>query len=339
MPMMKAVQIRRFGAEDVLQYEDVAVPSPGPREMLIKVQAAAINHRDLFVRQNGNIHIGPADLPLILGSEVSGTVAEVGSNIREFVLGQRVVALPAVQTRAAGMPGGKEYTGGYAQFVLARPQDTRPLPDHIDMVAGVAGAWASLTAWHSLQAGGIKKGDLVLVHSGGSGVGVAAIQFARHLGTRVITTTGSPEKCARALSLGAEAAFNYQTDDFELEVMKLTEGRGVDLVLDTMGGDVYGKSLKVLADGGRMIALGSLTGGASALLGPAPPGRTVQRFSITATLMEDPHAIEQLDMFFELIRQGALKVIVDREFPLADAAQAHRYIAERRNFGKVVLRT
>ncbi|MFM9967698.1 MAG: zinc-binding alcohol dehydrogenase family protein [Burkholderiales bacterium] len=339
MPMMKAVQLHRFGAEDVLQYDEVAIPPPGPREILIKVQAAAINHRDLFIRQNGNIHIGPADLPLILGSEVTGTVAEMGSNISEFSLGQRVVALPAVQTRAAGTPGGKEYTGCYAQYVLARPQDTRPLPDDIDAVTGVAGAWASLTAWYALRAGQIKSGDLVLVHSGGSGVGVAAIQFAKHLGARVITTTGSAEKCARALSLGAEAAFNYEKQDFETEVMRLTAGRGVDLLIETMGGEVYGKSLKVLATNGRMIALGSLTGGAPALLAAAPPGRSVKRFSITATLMEDPHAVEQLDQFFDLMRQGKLKVIVDRTFPLSEAGEAHRYIAERRNFGKVVLTT
>ncbi len=337
MALMKAVQIHRFGAEDVMQYEDVAIPSPGPRELLIKMQATSVNHSDLFIRQNGNIHIGQGDLPLILGRELSGTVAEVGSNVREFAPGQRVVALPAVQTRAAGLPGGKEYTGCYAEYVLARPQDTRPLPDGIDMEHGVAAAWVSLTAWHALRAGGLKAGETVLVHSGGSGVGVAAIQFAKHVGARVLTTTGTAEKCARALALGADAAIDYQKDDFEAKVPGLTGGKGVDLILDLLGGPAFAKSLKLLAPGGRLIALGALNGGVTALGQEPPPGRTAARFSITSTLMEDPNALKELDPIFRLIGSGRVKVIVDRVFPLRDAAQAHRYIAERRNFGKVVL--
>jgi NADPH2:quinone reductase len=337
MAQMKAVQIHRFGAEDVMQLDEVPVPAPGPREILIKMHATSVNHSDLFIRQNGNIHIGKQDLPLILGRELSGVVAEVGSNVKEYAPGQRVVALPAVQTRAAGLPGGKEYTACYAEYVLARPQDTRPLPDGIDFPQGVSAAWVGLTAAHSLGAGKLKAGETVLIPSGNSGVGMMAVQMAKNIGAKVFSTAGSDEKCRRVLELGADAAINHQTQDFEKETMKLTGGRGVDLVLDLIGGEGFVRALNVLAPAGRLIALGALSGGATALVKEPPPGRTAARFSITATLMEDPHAVEKLDELFALMLSGKMKVIVDRVFPLKDAPAAHRYIAERRNFGKVVL--
>jgi NADPH:quinone reductase len=337
MPSMKAVQIHRFGAEDVLQYEDIPIPSPDPWEILIKVQATSVNHADLLIRQQGNIHIGLSDLPLILGRELAGIISEVGPNVHEYRPGQRVVAIPSVQTRPAGLPGGKEFSGCYAEYALARPQDTRLLPDDIDTVIGAATGWVSLTAWYALKAAQLKEGERVLIHSGGSGLGVAAIQFAKYLGADVFATAGTSEKCARLLELGADAAINYQQDDFEAEISKRTKGQGVDIVIETVGGQVYVKSLNVLAPGGRLMALGSLSGGATALVQKPSLGRTASRFSITALLMRDPHALEQLDKIFELIRSDRFRVIVDRAFPLADVALAHRYIAERRNFGKVAI--
>ena len=337
MPTMKAVQIHRFGAEDVLQYEDIPIPSPDPWEMLIKVDATSVNHADILIRQQGNIHIGESDLPLILGRDLVGTVAAVGANVDEFKSGQRVVAIPALQTRPAGVPGGKEFTGCYAEYALARPQDARPLPEGIDTATAAATGWVSLTAWYALETGRLKEGESVLVQSGGSGLGIMAIQFANLHGAKVFATAGTAEKCARLRALGADAAINYRQDDFEAEVLKLTGGRGVDLVLEMVGGDVFVKSLRALAPGGRLIALGSLSGGATKLVQEPPAGRTTHRFSITALLMKEPRALEQLDKIFELIRAGRVRMIVDRTFPLADVASAHRYISQRRNFGKVVL--
>jgi NADPH:quinone reductase len=337
MPRMKAVQIHRFGAEDVLQLDDIEIPDPGPREMLIKIAATSVNHSDLFIRQNGNIHIGPGDLPLILGRELAGTVAEIGSEVTEYAPGQRVVALPAVQTRAAGLPGAKEYTGCYAEYALARPQDARPLPESIDMVTGAATSWAALTAWYVLAAAQVKADDRVFVQAGGSGVGTFAVQFAKILGARVLTTAGSADKCSRVLGFGADAAINYREKDFASEVLRLTEGRGVDAAVETIGGEALGKSLGTLAPGGRLIALGSLSGGSRDLPNALPEGRKASRFSITAFLMEETRAALQLDKIFAWIESGRVKVPVDRVFPLADAAAAHRYIAERRNFGKIVL--
>ena len=337
MRYMKAMQIHRFGGEDVLQCDEIPVPEPGPREMLIKVHATSVNQSDMFVRQQGNLHIGPGDLPLILGRELAGVIVEVGSNVHEYTPGQRVAVLPAVQTRAAGTPGGKEYMGGYAEYALARPQDARPLPSEIDMIVGAATPFVALTAWYVMRAGRLKEGERVFIQSGGSGLGIVAIQLAKRLGASVYTTAGSGEKCARVVELGADSAINYRKDDFAAEILRLTDGRGVDLLLETVGGEAYLRCLKLLAPGGRIIALGSTSGGAPALVGDLAPGRTARRFSITSTLMEDPHAIEQLDRIFALVLSGELKVIVDRVFPLAEVASAHRYIAERRNFGKVVL--
>lgn len=337
MPQMKAVQIHRFGAEDVMQLDEVEIPSPESRQMLIKIAATSINHSDLFIRQNGNVHIGPQDLPLILGRELAGTVVEIGPNVTEFAPGQRVVALPAVQTRATGLPGSKEYTGCYAEYSLARPQDARPLPDGIDWMTGAATPWAALTAWYVLAAARVKEGDCVFIQAGGSGVGTFAVQFAKILGARVFATAGSREKCSRLGELGAEVAINYRDKDFAGELLRLTEGRGVDAVVETVGGEALEKSLGVLCPGGHLVALGSLSGGTRKLPTTLPEGRKAFRFSITAFLMEETRAIEQLDKIFAWIQSGQLRVLVDRVFPLADVAAAHRYIADRQNLGKVLL--
>jgi NADPH:quinone reductase len=337
MPRMKAVQIHRFGAEDVMQLDEVEIPSPESRQMLIKIAATSINHSDLFIRQNGNIHIGPQDLPLILGRELAGTVVETGPNVTEFAPGQRVVALPAVQTRATGLPGSKEYTGCYAEYSLARPQDARPLPDGIEWVTGAATPWAALTAWYVLAAARVKAGDRVFIQAGGSGVGTFAVQFAKILGAQVFATAGSDERCSRLRDLGAEAAINYRQQDFASEVLRLTDGCGVDAVVETIGGGALEKSLRILGPGGRLVALGSLSGGSRSLPTKLTEGRTAHRFSITAFLMEETRAVEQLDKIFSWVQSRQLQVLVDRVFPLAEVAAAHRYIANRKNFGKVVL--
>jgi NADPH2:quinone reductase len=335
---MKAIQVHRFGGEEVLQLDEVPVPSPGGGELLIKVHAASVNHSDLFIRRDGNVHIGPQDLPLIPGRELAGTVVEVGDSVDEFTVGQNVVALPAVQTRAAGTPGGKEYTGCYAEYALARPQDTRLIPDGIDMVVAAAIPWVSLTAWYTMtRAGKLRAGESVLIHAGGSGVGVAGIQLARYIGARVFTTAGSAEKCERARALGAELAINYVEQDFASEILDETRGRGVDVVIDSVGGDVFAKDLHVLAPHGRVIVFGASGGPIPNPLPKLADGRVVRRFSITEFLMADPHAIQQVDEFFRLVVSGDLLVVVDRVFPLADAVAAQRYVEERRNFGKVVL--
>ncbi len=324
MPMMKAVAVHEFGEEDALSYEDVPIPEAGAGEVLIKVAAAAVNQSDLFIRRQGNSHIGPEDLPVIIGREVSGAVAALGVGVTDFRVGQRVVAIPGM--------------GGYAEYTAARVSDVRPLPDAVDFVVGAAVPWVSLTAWFALTVGGhLKAGETVLIQSGGSGVGVAAIQFAKRLGTRVLTTTSTQEKCDRALALGAAAAINYVQSDFVAETLAATNGRGVDVVLETVGGDVYYKSLEVLAPGGRLVSIGRSGGPFPDPEPVPPPGTTAGRFSVSAHMEEHPESVAFLDEIFRWVAAGELKVFVDRVFPLPEAGLAHRYISDRRNFGKVIL--
>lgn len=170
---MKAIRIYKFGpTEEVLQYEDVPTPKPGPEEMLVKVEAASLNRADLGLR-SGSYRIAPADLPIIPGREFAGTIVSVGSAVQEYRVSQRVVAQPGL--------------GGYAEFALAKADKTRPVPDGVESVVAAAMPTIFLTAWFALvQDAGMKASDLVLIQAGGSGVGIAAIQIAKHLGTRVI---------------------------------------------------------------------------------------------------------------------------------------------------------
>ena len=320
---MKAIRIHEFGNEDVLRYEDAPKPEHGPRDILIKIEAASLNHADLSQRQ-GNYRGGAAALPIIPGLEFAGVVEAVGQEVLGFQPGQRVVA-------NAGF-------GGYAEYTAVRASVVRAVPDGITSIEAAAVPVVFLTSWFAmLEDGGLKSGDTVLVQSGGSGVGIAAIQIARHVGAHVITTAGSDEKCVKAKELGAEHAINYSTSDFAVEVMRLTNGRGVDLVLESVGADVYGKSLQVLASGGRLISIGR-SGGPIPDPEPVPPaGRTAARFTLYDHMPPKGKGLDELHTIFNLILDDSLKVVVDRTFPLSQAREAQRYLAERRNFGKVVL--
>ncbi len=320
---MKAVRIHEFGAEDVLRYEDAPVPEPGPRDLLIKIEAASLNHADLSQRQ-GSYRGNAPQLPLIPGLEFAGTVESAGAEVLGFQPGQRVVA-------NAG-------TGGYAEYAAVRASVVRTVPEGISAVEASAVPVAFLTAWFGmLEDGGLKSGDTVLIQSGGSGVGIAAIQIARHVGAHAITTAGSDEKCAKARDLGAEHAINYSTTDFVAEVMRITNGKGVNVVLESVGADVYGKSLQALAPGGRLISIGR-SGGPVPDPAPQPPeGRTASGFTLYSHMPPRGKGLDELHTIFDLILDGSLKVVIDKTFPLAQAGDAHRYLAERRNFGKVAL--
>lgn len=323
---MKAIRIHQFGpTEDVLQYEEVPTPVPGPQELLVRIEAASLNRADLGLRR-GTYRVDPKDLPLIPGREFAGKVAALGSEVKGFTAGQRVVAYP-----------GK---GGYAEYGITKASWARPVPDGVEPAVAAAIPTVFLTAWFALlEDGKIKSGDQVLVQAGGSGVGIAAIQVAKHLGARVFTTAGSDEKCQRLKQLGADETINYSAKDFRQEVSRLTGGRGVDVVLEMVGGEVYTKSLEVLAPGGRLVSIGGAVGPI-----PDPPptlteGRKATRFSITNYLNAHPEAFKQMDFFLDLARQKKFRVVIDRTFPLAETRAAQRYLEGRGHFGKIVLTT
>jgi NADPH:quinone reductase-like Zn-dependent oxidoreductase len=321
---LKAIRIHQFGpTEDALQYEDIPVPQPGTQQILIKVEAASLNRADLGLRR-GSYRVAPEDLPIIPGRELAGTVAQLGADVRDFEIGQRVLAYP-----------GK---GGYAEYAVSNASLVRPIPAGVDSATAAAVPTVFLTAWFALlEDARLSSGDCVLIQAGSSGVGNAAIQIAKHRGARVVATAGTDDKCRRVRELGAELVINYAAKDFAPEVLRFTGSRGADIVLEMIGGDVYEKSLQVLAPGGRLVSIG----GAFGAIPETPPaltdGRKATRFSITNYLATHPEGLKQLDQVLNLIRDGTFKVIIDRRFPLAEARAAQRYLESRDHFGKVVL--
>jgi NADPH2:quinone reductase len=321
---MKAIRIHQFGpTEEVLQYEDVPTPEPGANELLVKIEAAALNRADLGLRK-GTYRVAPEELPIIPGREFAGPVAKRGAEVTEFNVGQRVVA----------------YTGkgGYAEFALARTSEAHLVPDGVDAVTAAAAPTVFLTAWFGLLAdGNLKSGESLLVQAGSSGVGIAAIQIGKHLGATVLTTSSSAEKCQRLRDLGADIVIDYTKSDFVQEVMRATADRGVDVVLEMIGGEVYQKSLAALAPGGRLFSIGGAFGPI-----PDPPpalseGRKATRFSITNYLKSKPEGLRQLDTILGLVREKKLRVVIGKKFPLAEARAAQRFLEGREHFGKIVL--
>lgn len=321
---MKAIRIHEFGqSEDVLKYEDVAVPEPKAGELLIKVEAASLNRADLGLRK-GTYRIAADALPVIPGREFAGSVSKLGAGVSEFQIGQRVVGYPSL--------------GGYAEFAVAKVGEVRPVPDGVTAAQAAALPTASLTAWFGLKTdGALKAGEWLLIQGGSSGVGVAAIQIANHWGAKVIATSGSELKCRRLRQLGAEVTIDVSENDFLAEVMRVTNNRGVDVVLEMIGGDVYQKSLKALAPGGRLFSIG----GAFGPLPDPPPtlgdGRTATRFSITNYLKTKPDDYRELDIILKWVAEKKFDVGIGKTFPLAETAAAQKYLEGRDHFGKVML--
>jgi NADPH2:quinone reductase len=321
---MKAIRIHKFGdTDDVLQYEDVPVPEPKSGEVLIKVEAAALNRADLSLRK-GAYRISPDQLPVTPGREFAGTIDKLGANVNEFETGQRVVGYPSL--------------GGYAEYAVAKTAEVRPVPEGVTSAQAAAVPTVFLTAWFGLLTdGGLKSGEWLLVQGGSSGVGTAAIQIGKHLGAKVIAATGSEEKARRLRKLGADVTIDVSQSDFLSEVMRVTNNRGVDVVLEMIGGDVYQKSLGALAPGGRLLSIG----GAFGPIPDSPPaldeGRKATRFSITNYLKAKPEDFKQLDEILKLVAEKKFQVVVDKLFPLAETRAAQRYLEGREHFGKVML--
>jgi len=321
---MKAIRIHNFGpTEDVLQYEDVPIPEPQAGELLIKVEAASLNRADLGLRK-GTYRISADALPLIPGREFAGTVEKLGANVSDFRVGQRVVGYPSL--------------GGYAEHAVAKTSEVRPVPDGVTFGQAAALPTAFLTAWFGLKTdGNLKPGEWLLVQGGSSGVGTAAIQIAKYRGAKVIATTGSEEKARRLRQLGADVTIDVSQGDFLPEVMRVTNNRGVDVVLEMIGGEVYQKSLQALAPGGRLVSIG----GAFGAIPDSPPvlteGRKATRFSITNYLKAKAEDLKQLDDILKLVAEKKFQVVIGKSFPLAETRAAQRYLEGREHFGKVML--
>ncbi|HET8916602.1 MAG TPA: zinc-binding dehydrogenase, partial [Candidatus Binatia bacterium] len=221
---------------------------------------------------------------------------------------------------------------------VAKTSEVRPVPDGVTSTQAAATPTVFLTAWFGLLTDGdLKAGEWLLVQGGSSGVGNAAIQIAKHLGAKVVTTSGSEEKCRRLRQLGADVTIDVSQNDFLPEVLRVTNNRGVDVVLEMIGGDVYQKSLQALAPGGRLFSIG----GAFGAIPDSPPalgdGRKATRFSITNYLKAKPDDFKQLDEILKLVQEKKFQVVIGKSFPLAETRAAQRYLEGREHFGKVML--
>lgn len=319
---MKAVRIHEYGDVDVLRWEDAPDPTPRPQQVLIKVDSAGVNYADLMRR--GGSYPGP-DLPTALGLEAAGSVVEVGDEVTGVTVGQRVMAMGP---------------GGQAEYVAINGNFVFPYPESLDPVQAGGMPIVFLTSYHLLKTRGhLQIGDTVLVQAGASGVGTVAIQMAKAWGARVIATASTQDKLDLASALGADVTINYTTHDFEAEVSEQTGGRGVELVLECVGGPVLEKSVRCVAPYGRLITYGNASGTPTSLDAADifPVNRTVVGFSMGRSPLGSLDHQGAMDEMFPMIARGEVRLVVDQVKPMSEVADAHRHLAARGSRGKVIL--
>jgi NADPH:quinone reductase len=323
---MKAIEIAKPGGPEVLRLVERPVPQPKASEILIKVAAAGVNRPDVLQR-SGNYPVPPdaSDLP---GLEVAGEIAAVGSSVKGFKSGDRVCALV--------------HGGGYAEYCVAPEVTALPVPKGWTLIEAASLPETFFTVWANVyDRARLAPGESLLVQGGTSGIGVSAIQMAKATGNRVFATAGSDEKCAACLRLGADQAINYRTQDFAAEIKQATGGKGVNVILDMVGGDYVPKELKSLADDGRLVFIAFLRGHKSEL-----DINQVMRRRLTlsgSTLRPRPVefkgqvARNLREKIWPLIEAGKIRPEIYKTFPLANAAEAHRLMESSQHIGKIVL--
>jgi putative PIG3 family NAD(P)H quinone oxidoreductase len=322
---MKFVAVPQPGGPEALQIAEGPVPSPGDGEVLIHVEAAGVNRPDLLQRQ-GKYPPPPGASP-VLGLEVAGTIAAAGPASR-WKAGDRVCALT---------PG-----GGYAEYCVTPGTHCLPVPAGFSMEEAAGIPENYFTVWANVfDIGKLHAGERILIHGGSSGIGTTAIQLAHVFGATVYATAGSDAKCAACVQLGANAAIDYHRQDFVQEIRTLTDGAGVNLVLDMVGAPYAPRNLECLAHGGRLIQI-AVQHGAEATINLA---RVMQkRLTITGSTMRPRSVADKARIATELedrvwprLAKRAVRVLVDRVFPLAEVAEAHRYLEAGAHIGKVIL--
>ncbi|WP_202913362.1 NAD(P)H-quinone oxidoreductase [Acuticoccus sediminis] len=321
---MRAVTAPSPGGPDVLEVGEFAVPKVESGEILIKVEAAGVNRPDCLQRA-GNYPPPPGAGP-ILGLEVAGEVVHTGGAATRFAVGDKVMALVVA--------------GGYAEYVAVPETTALPIPDGLSMEEAAGIPETYFTVWSNVfDRGGLRAGETFLVHGGTSGIGTTAIQLAKAFGATVITTAGSDEKCAACLELGADRAINYQKEDFVAAIKDFAPG-GVHLTLDMVGGDYVVKNWKVAAVEGRIVQIATLNGPSEANFSLLMMKRLVHTGS-TLRAREVPFKAEIArkleDEVFPLFADGRTRVVMDRTFPLGEAAEAHRRMEGSSHIGKIVL--
>ncbi|HEV2196924.1 MAG TPA: zinc-binding dehydrogenase [Candidatus Acidoferrum sp.] len=340
---MKAIVFHQHGGPDVLKYEDAPEPKLRANDILVRVKACALNHLDLWVRRGlPNV---PIPLPHIPGSDVAGEIGKIGADVTNVRVGQKVVLAPLVSCGKcpaclAGLDNycrqatnlGYMIDGGCAEFVRAPEVNCLPYPENLKWEEAAAIPLVFQTAWHMLiTRAQLQPGEDVLILGAGSGVGSAAIQIAKFFGARVITTAGSDEKLAKAKELGADHLINHKSQKIRDEVRRITHKRGVDVVFEHVGTATWEDSLASLAPAGRLVTCGATTG---------YDAKVDLRFLFSRQLSllgSYMGTKSELHTLMKLVAAGKIKPVVDRVFPLAEAAAAHAYLESGSQFGKVVL--
>lgn len=325
--MMRVIEITKAGGPEVLAVSKRNIPNPGYGQILIKNHYAGVNRPDCL--QRAGLYNPPKGASDLLGLESAGTVAAVGAGVSDWSVGDTVCAL---------LPG-----GGYAAYSLTHAAHVLPVPKGMDMVAAAALPETLFTVWFNLFIKAeLQAGETLLIHGGTSGIGTTAIMLAKLFGARVIATAGSGDKCAKCLNIGADIAVNYRDDDFVQVALNATDGRGVDVALDMVGGEYTPRNIKALGHGGRLVNIAFLHG----------PKVTVNLVEVMAkeltltgsflrpqsTLQKARIADDLRTKVWPLIEVGRLAPVMDEVFDLADASGAHTRMEAGAHIGKIVLR-
>jgi len=344
---MKAIVIQQFGGPDVLRYESVPTPQPRGTEVLMRVHSVGVNHMEIDVREGRSGFSFP--FPHVMGAEAAGEIVRTGEAVRGFREGDRV--MPAASLRAAScdssdclcMRGadnlcrqfgklGISCWGSYAGYLCVEQQNLLRLPDDVSFEDAAAGRTIFSTAWELIVVKGkVRAGETVLINGAGGGVGTASVLVALLCGAQVIATVGSEAKAVRLGAMGVEQIINYRNEDLAASVLRLTGGRGVDLAVETVGGDVLLATVDCMTPGGR-IAIGGAHAGEIVSMNIVKLFRRQIQIVTTHSYPKSTTA-----NVFDLMARGKLAPVVAASFPLREAAQAHQLLASRNTFGKVIM--
>lgn len=324
---MNFIQIEKHGDPDVLKLSSQSVPDPGLDEVLIRVEAAGVNRPDIMQRKG--LYPPPPGATDVPGLEVSGTVVKKGKNVIEMEEGSQVCALVSC--------------GGYAEYCLASASICLPVPEKISLEHAAGIPETFFTVWTNVfERGQLKSGETLLVHGGSSGIGTTSIQLGKAFGATVYTTAGTQEKCEYCKNLGADAAINYNENDFEAEIKTLTENRGVDVILDMVGGPYFPKNIKILAAEGRLLQI-ALMQGYKAEVDFRP--LLMKRVTLTGSTLRHRSIKEKAEIaralrkeVWPLLDSGTILPIIHQTFPLEKAADAHRLMESSSHIGKILLK-
>ncbi len=325
-PSMKAIIITQPGAPEVLQIAERPIPDIGPDEVLVKVEAAGVNRPDVMQREGK--YPPPPGASEIPGLEIAGTIIEVGNNVTQLKTGDKVCALVS--------------GGGYAEYCNVPAGQCLPLPNGLSFIEAASLPETFFTVWSNVfDRGKLQPGETLLIHGGSSGIGVTGIQMAKALGSKVYVTAGSDDKCEACLKLGADAAINYNIADFVDIVKNLTNGKGVNVILDMIGGDYTPRNIKALAEDGRLVIINTMQG-KDGQIDLSVVMR--KRLTITGSTLRNRGVDFKSDIaeslqknIWPLISSGGIKPVIYATYPIHDAAIAHTLMESSKHIGKIVL--